>query len=423
MTKSAQSPISFQPEYLYSDLAKHYCITPDTQQQTKDQVDQAVARVEQKLTDQEYGFVEVLADQTYLNQVNAMVTQISWAKTLVVVGIGGSDLGARAIQVALEDQPMMEVIFHGDSTDPTQIQRLLRRIDLKQTVFNIISKSGQTIETISQYVFFKAQLQQQTDDWQKHFVFTTDDQAGILRTEADQHGVATLPIPESVGGRFSVLTPVGLLPSAVMGVDIAQLVQGASDFAGDQSARQMAQKLAATQYQLHAQGTKLAVIMPYSIQLEEFARWFRQLWGESLGKDGTGILPVQARGPADQHSQIQFYAQGEMMQLILFLRVESVDQDYQIESADQPELKYLEGKSFQQIVLAEQAATSKALNNLGRPSALISINQLDAYSLGQLFMLFELGVVYLAEMLGVNAFDQPGVESGKQLINELLGKK
>ena len=155
-----------------------------------------------------------------LDQVSAVFEQLRWAKTLVVVGIGGSDLGARVIQEALATPAApMEVIFHGDSTDPVQIERLLQKIDLKQTVFNIISKSGETIETISQYVYFKAKYQELGEAWQKHFVFTTDAQKGILRQEAAQNSVLTLPIPDSVGGRFSVLTPVGLLPALAMGVD------------------------------------------------------------------------------------------------------------------------------------------------------------------------------------------------------------
>ncbi len=418
-----KTQISFNQNFLYATAENSVGIRKETQTQTAERVQHAIAAVEKKLADHQYGFVEVLAEDHYLTAVEVAFENIRWAKTLVVIGIGGSDLGARAVQQALEvEKPPFRVIFHGDSTDPVAITRLLRSINLDETVFNIISKSGETVETISQYIYLKQVVQQSTGEWQKHFLFTTDEKNGILREEADREKVATLPIPPTVGGRFSVLTPVGLLPAVAMGVDIRTLVRGAVEFAASTEMRVLAQNFATSQFQLYTQGMKLVVMAPYSVQLEEFARWFRQLWAESLGKDGKGILPIQARGPADQHSQYQFYNQGTSMQSLFFIRIEHAAEDYTLSGIGVPAVQYLEGHSFHEILNTEQEASALALKKVGRPSAVLSMSKLDADSLGKLFMFFELAVVYVAEMLGVNAFDQPGVEEGKQMMYALMGR-
>lgn len=398
-------------------------ITEQVQGETAAQIESVVQKVMQQKSAGEYGFVSVLSDVNYLEQTKSVFDKISWAKTMVVVGIGGSDLGARAIQQALEaDTPPMQVIFYGDSTDPEQIRQLHLQIKLEETVFVIVSKSGTTAEIMSQYIYWKDQyvVSGAIQNWTQHFVFITDPQNGVLRTEANTHGVLTLPIPENVGGRFSVLTPVGLLPALAMGVDCDALLQGAIDFVQSEELCQLANTLASTQYQLAKQGVAVTVFMPYSTLLDEFARWFRQLWAESLGKNGTGILPIQARGPADQHSQLQFYADGIPMMSLLFLTVEKPKQDYIIPETDIDQLSYLAGHSFNELLHAEYKGTAQSLYEVGRASALLEVQTLDAYTLGALFVFFELAVVVLAELLQVNAFDQPGVEHSKQITRSLL---
>lgn len=196
------SNLKLNTTFFASSHSGDFGITAVTIEKTAALTATAIASVEAKRQAGNYGFIQVLQQTEYLDQTQAVFEQLKWAKTLVVVGIGGSDLGARAIQQALQsEQSPLQVLFHGDSTDPEQLRQLLARLDLSSTVFNIISKSGQTVETISQYIFLKSQLQAQTADWQRHFVFTTDPQEGILRQEAQTHGVATLPIPPSVGGR------------------------------------------------------------------------------------------------------------------------------------------------------------------------------------------------------------------------------
>ena len=206
-------------------------------------------------------------------------------------------------------------------------------------------------------------------------------------------------------------------------MDIKELVSGALSFATNEETRKIAQELARSQYELYQQEIKISVMMTYSVQLQEFTRWFRQLWAESLGKDGKGILPIKAWGPADQHSQAQFYNQGSPLQSMIFVKVNNRKTNFTLKGIDVPEAQYLEDVDFNKIVNIEAEATAQSIYDNDRPTAMLSLEELTPVALGELFMLFELAVVYLAEMLEVNAFDQPGVESGKILINQKLGKK
>lgn len=406
------SLLTVDPESLPADTSQH--------------IDRAITAVENNIAKNKYGFITELASNV-AEEVEAVYEKIQNFSTMVVVGIGGSDLGGRVIKQAFDFENQqktdrMQVLFHGDSPDPVALDQLLNELKLEETVFVIISKSGQTVETISQYLYLKQTVMQQQQNWASHFVFITDADKGLLRQEADEHGVHTLVIPDSVGGRFSVLTSVGLLPARALGVDIRTLLQGAQAVASDASMRQVAQAIATTQFQLYQAGYKVTICMPYAVQLEEFGRWFRQLWAESLGKDGRGILPIQARGPADQHSQLQFYNQGSDIASVLLLNVLERFSHHQISEVKIPELQYLAGKDFNQILQAEYQATRASLHNAGRSVVSLEMQKLTPEVLGQLFMIFELAVVYLAEMLQVNAFDQPGVEESKQIIYGLLGK-
>jgi len=381
----------------------------------------SLSQVDRQIDQHAFGFINVLDRQDLVTKCQQTLEQISWADTLVVVGIGGSDLGARAIGQALAGDKGKQVIFQGDSTDPWQIKQLLATVDLSKTVFNIISKSGTTLETISEYLFFKQLYQKQSPDWQKHFIFTTSLNSGLLLEEAKKFNIMILEIPDDVGGRFSVFTPVGLFPALAMGVDIQELINGAKTIISEDL--QLAKKIAVGQYQLFQKDIKAVVIIPYSIRLDEYARWFRQLWAESLGKDNLGILPIQARGPADQHSQLQFYAQGHSFASFLFIKLLKQAADYQLDQVDLPEFSYLEKTSFQQIINVECQATAQSLFNQGRSSMTLLLPDCDAFIFGQLLMVMEVAVVYLASLLGVNAFDQPGVEESKMLIKKMLSQK
>jgi glucose-6-phosphate isomerase len=399
-------------------------IHPKTERVHSPEKSKALDKVLKHIEEHKYGFVNMVSVEDYITECETILDQIHWADTLVVVGIGGSDLGGRAIQNALQPiDPQMRVIFFGDTTDPTEFDTLLREIELPTTVINIVSKSGQTVETMAQYLYFQNLYQARHSDWTKHFVFTTDPKSGLLRQEADKYGIQTLTIPEDVGGRFSVLSPVGLFPALAMGIDIEELLEGAN-VAVEETVKfgpeSVAFQLAWNQYLFFNQEIYSVVCMPYSARLNEFARWFRQLWAESLGKDEVGVMPIQAYGPADQHSQLQFYTQGAFLASILFIRVSDHRSSHIIENVEIPELSFLAGKDFADIINVEQSAVVQSLTNAGRPSSTLEIDQVDADTLGEMFMTFELAVTFLAELLQINAFDQPGVEDSKHIIHQML---
>ena len=264
-----------------------------------------------------YPFITMLAEESIISECRRVFSSISWAKQLVVLGIGGSDLGGRMLQQALQTHnPPMAVLFAGDTTDPEEYHQLLKQINFKECVVNVISKSGSTTETAVGYLYLKELFKKELGDkWTKHFIFTTDTKEGILRLEADSHHITTLPVPEGVGGRYSVFSAVGLFPALAMGIDIEKLSKGAREFSQKLNnmpvEENMAWQLALSQYLFQTQkGVNTVVLMPYIWRMELFAVWFRQLWAESLGKNGKGILPIKAMGPTDQHSQVQFYNEG-----------------------------------------------------------------------------------------------------------------
>ena len=266
------------------------------------------------------------------------------------------------------------------------------------------------------------------DDWTKHFIFITDANQGIMFNEGKKNNVAMLPVPDDVGGRYSVLSAVGLLPALSMGIDIVKLVKSADTYFNSilkqTPVENIAWQIALSQYQYQQiNNIDIVVLMPYLVRLELFGNWFRQLWAESLGKDGKGILPIKAVGPKDQHSQVQFYNQGKWLSTFLFIGATNYDHDIKLLSKDDKDLQYLDGKYFNDIVRAECLATRVSLAKNGRPSAYIEIDKLNETTMGELIAMFELSVVYLAELLAVNAFDQPGVEAGKNYMYGLLGKK
>lgn len=417
------SSLSLSISSLYQSQGTGHFIKNETVVSLAEKIGSKLKDTDTKIEAKQYDFIEELSTDRYLTQVETALANLRWAETLVIVGIGGSDLGGRALIEAFSHKDMpMKVLFIGDTTDPVSLKRLLDQVNLNKTVFNVVSKSGGTLETLSTYVFFKAEVKKVTANWAKHFVFTTSSVNGILKDEAERHSVMTLSVPEGVGGRFSVLTPVGLLPALAIGVDIRKLTKSAYDFSQNLESRQLAKDLAKAYFELFEQNIKIAVMMTYSVQLQEFARWYRQLFAESLGKNNTGILPIKAWGPADQHSQLQFYNDGSPLQSILIVQVENRNVNFTLQDIDVPEAMYLEGQDFNNLINLEAEATATSLTNHGRPNALLKVSELDEKALGELFMLFELTVVYLADLFEVNGFDQPGVEESKKLVNQALIK-
>jgi len=343
-------------------------------------------------------------------------------KDIVVLGIGGSALGSICIRDALmgpywnfHGKPRLFVLDNLDT-----VGELEKVIDPDKTLFIVISKSGTTPEPMAQYFYFKQKVSKE------NFVFITDGAGGELRALGNEYGIPMLEIPENTGGRFSVLTPVGLFPAAMLGVDIEELLRGAEQMAKSfyetDFDENPAFQFAAAQYLLEWKyGIHITVMMPYSTRLYALADWYRQLLAESLGKQGKGLTPVRALGVTDQHSQLQLYNEGPKDKLIVFIEVEKEDSPH-IPKVGCKSLAYLSGLSFHQLMNTEKKGTEQALLEYKKPSLTISVPEVTPYELGQLFMFFEASIAFLGEYYRINAFDQPGVELSKKLTKQLLSQ-
>lgn len=354
-------------------------------------------------------------------------------ENIAILAIGGSSLGAICLQQSLTNLFEKNRLTVLDNIDPEFLDEYAAQIDLKDTLFVVITKSGGTPETLAQFFYFRGLLEAAGLDWKKQMVFITDPKKGYLRKLAGETGVKTFEVPENVGGRFSVLTAVGLLPAALMGLDVGKLLEGARLAREDARRLTLAEnpafQMAATQHLLYLKGKVMNVVFPYAQKLIRFADWYRQLLAESIGKAvnlkgeqvNVGITPVFALGATDQHSQNQLYNEGPNDKLFLFLSVAKHAQDLPIPAENLPEeLKYLKNVSFQKLLHTEMAGTIAALQKQNRPIVQIELEKLDELHLGYLVFIFEAATAYLGEMFEINTYDQPGVELSKQLTREML---
>ena len=406
----------------------------------------AHARVQSRWQSGELGFLSLPDDEQLVRHCREIER---WAidrgvRDVVVLGIGGSALGPIALRTALlppswnslsaanrNGRPRLHVL---DNVDPASMSSLLDRVELGATLFIVTSKSGGTAETMAQYLVVRDRLEAASRPAREHLVFVTDPEKGALRQIAGDEQILALPVPPAVGGRFSVLSAVGVLPAILTGVDVVALLGGARDMrercqerAWDRNPAAVfavLQWLADSRYERHGH-----VFMPYSDGLRDMADWFVQLWAESLGKirpDGShaGPTPIAALGATDQHSQVQLFMEGPNDKTVTFLTVPPAN-DLAIPSrhADQPDLAYLGGHTLGELLSVEQRATAGALAARGRMSMTISLDALDAHHVGGLIMMLELATSYAGELYGVNAFDQPGVELGKRFAYGMFGRR
>lgn len=364
-------------------------------------------------------------------------------RDLVVLGIGGSSLGGLTVITALQhpyrllqrDGAGLRVHFV-DNIDPDQIHALMQVLDPTTTLVNVISKSGSTAETMAAYLAFKGWLQQaEGPGYRERIVVTTDPQEGLLRELAASEGYAAFAVPPSVGGRFSVLSAVGLLPAALAGLDPAELLLGAAqtnELATAPLDTNPVLQAALVQYLSYRRGKRISVLMPYSARLRYLPNWFVQLWAESLGKavdrQGSvvheGSTPLPAIGASDQHSQVQLFNEGPNDKLIAFVRLGRFDHEVKIPDAEPGAegLAYLAGQSFNRLIGAEQAATAHALAEHGRPNYTIRLPELSARTLGGLLQFLMLQTAVMGELTNIDTYDQPGVELGKRYTYALMGR-
>ncbi|MEG0864879.1 MAG: glucose-6-phosphate isomerase [Clostridia bacterium] len=366
--------------------------------------------------------------------------------TFVVLGIGGSALGPTAIQQALNhlhynDLPAEKRggprLYVEDNIDPERMAALLDVIDVRKTCFNVITKSGATAETMSQYLIISELLKKEVGQgWQKHIIATTDREKGNLIQLAKREGFELFFIPPTVGGRFSELTPVGLLPAAVCGIDIREMLAGAA--AMDERCKvsdvwkNPALLEAVLQYiAMQDMDMNIQVVMPYADSLKFMADWFCQLWAESLGKNVTrkgmavncGQTPTKALGVTDQHSQLQLYTEGPYDKVITLLKVGKFRNEFEISHGCEEfaDVAFLGGKTLNVLIDAERRGTEYALYRAGRMSQTIALPEVNAYTIGQLLFFFEMATAYAGELLDVDAFNQPGVEESKIASYAVLG--
>lgn len=355
----------------------------------------------------------------------------------LVLGIGGSSLGALAILATQGGQAGGLETHFSENIDPRSFARMLDLLPLETTMVIIISKSGTTIETMSKFWIIHEMLVEQVGEARaaEHIIAITDPTSGSLRKLAIARGFKTFGVPPEVGGRFSVLTPVGLIPLMLAGYDVEALCEGA------RHVRAMIQtssidedftlQAAADQLALLEKGVTQVVMMPYCDDLLPLADWFRQLWAESIGKrldrQGrevfTGITPLKALGVIDQHSQVQLYMEGPADKHVMFLEVADFGLDFIVPSREGfPEaLSHLRGKTLVDMLSAELEGTARALADVGRPTSRWRFSSITPEAVGAFILAWEMITAVTGELLDIDAFDQPGVELGKKIAHGLLG--
>ena len=366
---------------------------------------------------------------------------------VLVLGIGGSALGGIAVTEALlkpywnlltkEERDNYPRIFFLDNIDPDSMNGLLSILDLKKTLVNVITKSGDTAETMAQFMILRDKLQRELgDDYRKNIVATTDKSLGILKQIADQEGYKTFIIPNDVGGRFSVFSAVGLVPFALVGLNVDEIINGIKDMDLALKNTDINQNIAAQgaliQYLMDKKLNKrISVMMPYSSRLKFVPDWFVQLCAESLGKEynnngekvNIGLTPIKALGATDQHSLVQLCNEGPSDKVITFIRVENFDTVLEIpRDFEYTGIGYLGGKTINELLNAEADSTKVSLVDYSRPTITISIEKIDEYNIAQLLYMLEVQTAIAGELYNIDTFNQPGVEQAKNYTYALMGR-
>lgn len=357
------------------------------------------------------------------------------SEVLLVIGIGGSYLGARAAIEMLHgpihlSKGKPEMIFVGNNMSSTYIYQVMEYVKDKDFSINVISKSGTTTEPAIAFRIFRNLLEGKysKEEVRKRIFVTTDKTRGALKTLADNEGYETFVIPDDVGGRYSVLTAVGLLPIAVSGANIEFIMEGAKDavvtFESSELEHNLAYQYAAIRHLLYQKGKTIEMLISYEPSLHFFAEWWKQLFGESEGKDKKGIFPASAQFTADLHSLGQYIQEGrrDLFETIIKIKEPRFDVEIPFDEENLDGLNYLVGHSIDYVNRRAFEGTLLAHTDGGVPNLVISVPKLDEYSFGYLVYFFEKACAMSGYLLGVNPFNQPGVESYKTNMFALLGK-
>lgn len=381
-----------------------------------------------------------LPDSSYLNValINSFVKSLHKKidiKNLIVIGIGGSSLGLRAIDEALKNtKHRLDInLVLLEHLDPVKTNELLKNVKLKDSFICVISKSGSTIETTSLFKFllsfFKIELENKKT-FQKRFAFITDE-GSPLDVLAQKCSASVFYLPSNVGGRFSVLSSVGLVPLAILGYDIYKLLDGANTMKEEffeQAGTEIATK--ANFYALNASQRPINTLFIYSSELAYLGAWYVQLWAESLGKidrngNNVGLTPTSMVGSIDQHSFLQLIVQGSRDKTVTFIKLKKYAKDFTVPDMSINGLEstnYANGQKFSTILNAQCDATMETLMEQGVPCDMIELEKLDEQNIGALIFYFELLTSCAARVLNVNCYDQPGVEFGKKKLSAKFSK-
>ena len=377
-------------------------------------------------------------DKAEYQRIQAAARKIqSDSKALVVIGIGGSYLGARAVielvssnNYNLKKKDTPNIYFTGNGLSGDSMQEVMDLIGDDDFSVNVISKSGTTTEPAVAFRFFKAMLEKKYGKAEaaKRIYATTDKARGALKSLADAEGYDTYVVPDDVGGRYSVLTAVGLLPIAVAGIDLDQLMKGAADMMETcrkaDLAANPAWQYAAARSDLYQQGKKIEILAAYEPRVRFFAEWWKQLYGESEGKENKGLFPASVEFTADLHSMGQYIQQGERLMLETVIRFGKSACQLCVprDEADGDGLNFLAGKDMDFIATQAMDGTLLAHVEGGVPNLILQAGEINAYTCGELIYFFEYACGLSGYLLGVNPFDQPGVEAYKKNMFALLGK-
>lgn len=390
----------------------------------------------QTIDNPKVGFFHINKRKELLSSCVEIFQKFQSRTQFIQVGIGGSSLGPEMLVSALGDQNRSFTFIN--NIDPERIAQQLESLNYQKSLFYIVSKSGGTAETSAAMAIISNWLKEKgvgEKEYKNYFVFATDPVKSDLLLIAKDFGIHCLEIPSNVGGRFSILTPVGLLPALFAGIDGDQLLAGAQDIKKDILNTRLHEniliKSANYLMSLKEKGFSQTVLMPYSSKLRDLSFWFVQLWAESLGKKvnlkgetvNTGFTPIPAYGATDQHSQVQLFMEGPYDKTIILLEVENFQTDFSLDcSFETSSFKKLKRHSLSNLMKAELNGTMKALSKVERPYMKLSLETNDAYHLGQLLLFLESLTALTGIMLGINTFDQPGVEAGKHYAFEYLEK-
>lgn len=425
--------------------------------QLSNQIEECHKQILKEREIKKYGFFDLYKDKKTREKIKEVSKQFlnQGIENLVILGIGGSALGITALNTAIngpyynllskEQRKAYPRLFVMDNIDPSTFERILQLCPPEKTLYNAISKSGETAETMCQLLIVLKKLENSLgpEKIKEHLVITTSPKSenapkSLLHPIAEKYGITQFEIPLNVGGRFSVFSPVGLFPAEMLGFDLEAIAEGCASIdkvcSNPQLDQNPAYLFAGIHYLLDkTKGKKISVMMPYSDRLKDTADWYCQLWAESLGKKDdlngneifNGQTPVKALGATDQHSQIQLYREGPNDKIINMIKVKDFNTSLPVPEmfSEIPELDYIQGQTMNDLIEAEFEGTKDALTISHRPVIVIEIEKISEYTVSQLLYMLEVATAMAGKLYNINAFNQPGVDEGKRIARQLMMEK